>query len=1146
MNLNSPVNNTLTLIDDNPAQDDRFGAHARISQAIAKLVSSNSGGKTIALIGEWGSGKSTTILQLRKNLNDDYKIFTYDAWVHSGDHLRKAFLNELIDSLIDSEWIIDEENNKKYWLDLKETLAGRLKVKVESSEPEFTPQGKVLVPFLLGLPISSILFNNLIQGYIKDQYFFTPYHSVILVVTILAFLSMLFPFAYLMWHIWTGNKNSSKILSIFLNKSISKETTTSLEEAEATTIEFQDIFKKIISKALSNKHVQNKRKLIIVIDNLDRLDKDEAKYVWSLLKGFIDNPTYKKNKAEDWLDSLWVIVPLAKSKPLNTNDGNNQSGTDELFLEKIFQVRFNLPPPVQADWRKYLNDLLIRTFPQSFSSHFAIIVRLYENHVFETNKNRSLPTPRELILFVNDLIVTVLQWKETFDLSSCAAYVLTYKREPEILKRMRSGQIPTDAVKRILNNDPIKTFSALYFNIDDVDKAHSILLEPVIESALRNNDSKTLIKVIKDFPSVHDVIETLIDHNLPNWVDDNPESFFNGVICILDVCSSPLANGENAAPMSLSITVVQRTEYALERSFNAFPLLIRNAFDAIEKISQLNIENNIANSLISSLNRLNKLPKNYNESIYPTESDNSSKIWIPSLIRLYENKLFKQHFDSLKHNPIILPLSIESWNELCYEHRNNYSFLETIYLNKKTDEINNYFSDNIQNSTYEYNHHFLLKRELLNKKNTTIYNVLVSATKEILSQGITGEATKNLIEDLLIFRSKSKVISDYLKEETTVGQVAHIYYQSYKSGFTEHLPIYLQLLLLTNPSLVKYSALANSANGIDLINRVISDPISNDQLIKDLASSVKTTGEFQVVKKVLESNPNSIEFLKKLVSNFEQKRLIFDTFDINKITEETNNYLKLGGDETQKICREVIEYFINKEDFIKFLIENKPTQENEMFYSLVLENSKCTDKKILKNFEDYLKSISKDIWVKNLKSYTWLVKTAIDLTTKRPKFKLNSTVKEALNDLLRDSISNEKDITIGTKEFHKILNSLSDQQYDSFLEDIYEFSAQADVHLSNTYWKLFGDILKNSVLKLRSNAKPIRRLFKPIVKANDEIGIRWIINLLNNYNLSTIDIDANSKKDLKVIIKDQLNIIEETNPLFTTMNELLRILNKRK
>lgn len=55
------------LIDDRPADEDAFGPHQRVADAIADLIESEEeGGKVIGLEGGWGAGKSTVIGFLEK------------------------------------------------------------------------------------------------------------------------------------------------------------------------------------------------------------------------------------------------------------------------------------------------------------------------------------------------------------------------------------------------------------------------------------------------------------------------------------------------------------------------------------------------------------------------------------------------------------------------------------------------------------------------------------------------------------------------------------------------------------------------------------------------------------------------------------------------------------------------------------------------------------------------------------------------------------------------------------------------------------------------------------------------------------------------------------------------------------------------
>jgi ABC-type transport system involved in cytochrome bd biosynthesis fused ATPase/permease subunit len=58
------------LLPDEPTTHDIFGSHERVASAIGELISSETAGKTIAVTGPWGSGKSSVLRMVRERLGD--------------------------------------------------------------------------------------------------------------------------------------------------------------------------------------------------------------------------------------------------------------------------------------------------------------------------------------------------------------------------------------------------------------------------------------------------------------------------------------------------------------------------------------------------------------------------------------------------------------------------------------------------------------------------------------------------------------------------------------------------------------------------------------------------------------------------------------------------------------------------------------------------------------------------------------------------------------------------------------------------------------------------------------------------------------------------------------------------------------------
>lgn len=70
--------------------------------------------RIIGIEGKWGSGKSNTLLQLKKKLGKDYFFFTYDAWGNQEDLQRRSILQLLTNRLIKDEKLEGDTQIKRF------------------------------------------------------------------------------------------------------------------------------------------------------------------------------------------------------------------------------------------------------------------------------------------------------------------------------------------------------------------------------------------------------------------------------------------------------------------------------------------------------------------------------------------------------------------------------------------------------------------------------------------------------------------------------------------------------------------------------------------------------------------------------------------------------------------------------------------------------------------------------------------------------------------------------------------------------------------------------------------------------------------------------------------------------------------------
>src|SRR5688572_1882000 len=91
------------LIPDEPSSTDEIGPHDKVASQLTDVVVKEALGHSVAILGGWGSGKSTVLNLMVDKLQQasgvDPKVFVYDAWAHQGDALRRSFLDDLVTTL---------------------------------------------------------------------------------------------------------------------------------------------------------------------------------------------------------------------------------------------------------------------------------------------------------------------------------------------------------------------------------------------------------------------------------------------------------------------------------------------------------------------------------------------------------------------------------------------------------------------------------------------------------------------------------------------------------------------------------------------------------------------------------------------------------------------------------------------------------------------------------------------------------------------------------------------------------------------------------------------------------------------------------------------------------------------------------------
>ncbi len=525
------------LLSDEPTQVDAFG-HAKVAAAIADMVVNERGGKCIGLTGPWGSGKSSVVELLRKALGANgttggISVFVFDAWAHQGDPLRRTFLEQLINHLVELGWLARDP-----WTKRREELARRIQVTTTTNTPVLRPLGVVLGLTLLAVPFS---FQLLLKSIAADSTLQSPSATALgkYLSFVAAGLTLLPIFVALVaWMSWRPNlkpwtkdfwvkhrspHQDESILTLFLSRSVESIKSNTVRTPDPTSVEFQELFTDAVRNSLSN----GSSKLLVVVDNLDRVEQKDARAIWATLRTFFD---FDCQKLGTHLDRLWLLVPFDSFGITRLWDGEHgsvefdedlkieSSSLTESFLAKTFQVRFRVAPPVLSDWQSFLKSQLTQAFPGHTADDFHRVYRIYD---LRGVRGTASPTPRDLKLFVNRIGAIHRQWQDEIVLPVQALYVVLSTQNEGRLGRdlaLRTGEeilanIPIDMV----GSDWRESIAAIHFNVP---KQHAlqVLIGNQLTKALLSGDEDNKLEQMAAIPGFYGVLEKQIEDNRSNWL----------------------------------------------------------------------------------------------------------------------------------------------------------------------------------------------------------------------------------------------------------------------------------------------------------------------------------------------------------------------------------------------------------------------------------------------------------------------------------------------------------------------------------------------------------------------------------------------------------------------------------------------------
>ena len=1120
--------------------DDRFN-QKDVVENLRLIIENTNPPYNIALIGKWGIGKSSIInLLLKKYKNDkeNYIVQEINAWKYEKDSLKNVFLKQVWQGITE-EKVKNSEKIKQIYSDfIKETTE---KIDKKDKSKLFWPfLWQVLIIFLILMLIivPIFIFYKNIQNTVfyngKQEYFWWKTFlsfcknigTIVIIPLIVSFIGII-------------------INQIINNRNNKVEINFPIE----TTEEYEDF----LNEAIKN---QKNKKIITVIDDLDRLSIDKIVEALDAIKAFVG------------FENCIFIVPFDDSilkKALDKNrtikiDGNNQIVESELILDKLFQYKIYIPPLLNFDIKEYAVGLVKENIPDFINEYCPIAI--FERVIRKVLIHKNVTTPRQVKKLINAFVNNKILIERRTNYGKIEKNLLETDEANLQIAKISVLQSDFNEFYDILFKDfnyinKIVEYHDNNTKMEDIEDELKTFFKQINSD---NKEEKKYVEIKREYePLINFLKQTEI------YTTENIAPFMYLIQDDISIKTGDENNRRMIAAMESKNektvrkmivekpNIIESITYELENAeetdlFNGIITVI-NAFDIIPQ----NQKNRIAENLAEKIYSLN----NNKEDINILSLNLNNLFNIKKLVHKKENveKLIYSYIDFAK-NENNIENNINSINNFLREEENlevktKQNLKQLIYetMEKNIDKINIFVSNIEIKNQYIFEEYFgnnILRA--LCKYMDTVNNFdtnIVLKFEEYFNQLINCNKIKNSMEDIKVL-FKYNILLDILNR---------LFTDKICDDINEEISTEIVEKIVENSS-------KDKLNALDIIKKLnFNINKENFQNIeKYLNDNIDNKITYEIIIKLLNKTPKNIEYLRKCVNSiienvfnedkydflFKKIVVYFDKESINKIFKKLTDLSEFDYSKKYLRERQVFSYLCLEQNisYIENFVENEIIYRYQSYYSY--KNYFKYTCEILMDSETYLiKEKLYECLKLIISNYTYYPEM-VNLLVKSLKTEIPDDIMELLLPKLKTNLtsSSYEDVFWILRRNRRFFNQEKDNltEYVDFLVDNIEMADNSN-EVIDALEEHFKIITK--IVELYNKAKEIKsinydKLFKVIAKFLDNIKeINNVVKYINGIlsNKESVDDFLKIEKEMKKynlinIIEEDYNMIEDiSNPI---------------